>query len=117
MKKAYKSAKLFYQIQDYKSAVMAFRSAIKRYPDIPYKEEMEYLIIRSGYMYARNSVEGKQEERYEEVLEDYQNFVLDYPTSQYLRDASSIYRETLAALEHMRHGRHKANKENSTAVK
>jgi len=103
-KKSYSNAKLYLDIGDYKAAVIAFRNSLRDYPDTKYAEEMEFLIIKSQFLYAKNSLETKQEERYAEMLEDYENFTEHYPNSQYLKEAQELKKqaeENMAAVKKM----------------
>lgn len=67
--KAYSNAMLYYKIGDYKAATVAFSNAIKDYPDLPQKEEFEFLTVKSHYLYAKNSILKTQVERYNKALE------------------------------------------------
>lgn len=89
--KAFENAKLYFRIYDYKSAVTAFENAINDFPDSPFNEEMEFLTIKARYLYADNSIEAKQKERYKEVIENYLSFVDVYSKSKYLKDAEKYY--------------------------
>jgi len=91
--KSYANARLFFDIGDYQAAVIAFRNSMKDFPDTKYAEEMEYLTIESQYLYAKNSREIKQEERYTEALEEYERFVEKYPNSKYLKDAQNLKKD------------------------
>ncbi|MBI3232555.1 MAG: outer membrane protein assembly factor BamD [Bacteroidetes bacterium] len=108
--KAYKNAKLYYQIQDYKAAIVALRNVIKDYPDIDNKEEIDFLILKSHYLLAHNSVEDAvidgvyrrlKKERYESTLEAIALFKETWPTSKYLPDAESILKKTQNALSNI----------------
>ena len=92
--KSYANAKLYLVIGDYQSAVIAFGNSLRDYPDIKYAEEMEFLTVKAQYMYAKNSYEIKQEERYNTTITFYQQFVEKYPTSKYLKDAELLKKES-----------------------
>jgi len=68
-KKAYANSMLYYQIGDYKAASVAFMNAIKDYPDLPQKEEFEFLIVKANYLYAKNSIIQVRLERYKKAIE------------------------------------------------
>ncbi|HEY1056499.1 MAG TPA: outer membrane protein assembly factor BamD, partial [Emticicia sp.] len=88
--KSFENAKLYLDIGDYKSAVIAFRNSLRDYPDTKYAEEMEYLSLEAQYLYARNSLETKQEERYTELLTMYTEFTDKFPNSKYTKDAKNL---------------------------
>lgn len=68
MNKAFQTAMLYYKMEDYLAAVVTFKNAIKDYPDINNKEEIEFLIVKSSYFFARHSIEEKKEERFQQVF-------------------------------------------------
>ena len=98
-RKSYENAKLFIDIGDYQSAVIAFKNSTRDFPDTKYAEEMEYLTIKSQYLYAKNSLETKQEERYQEVFEEYDRFVEKHPTSIYLKEVSDLKQDAIKGIE------------------
>ncbi|MBC7653574.1 MAG: outer membrane protein assembly factor BamD [Oligoflexus sp.] len=98
-RKSYENAKLFIDIGDYQSAVIAFRNSTRDFPDTKYAEEMEFLTIKSQYLYAKNSLETKQEQRYQETIEEYDRFAEKYPKSTYLKEATDIKDDALKGIE------------------
>ncbi|QJD95053.1 outer membrane protein assembly factor BamD [Mucilaginibacter robiniae] len=87
--KSYADARLYYDIGDYLSAVMAFNNSLRDYPDTKYAEEMEFMMIKAQYLYARNSLYYKQEDRYNQAISYADQFTEKYPNSKYLREAAS----------------------------
>lgn len=101
--KAYINAKLYYKIEDYKAAIVAIRNAIKAWPDIEQREEMEYLVVKSYYLLALNSAEYSEEdgkikkiklERYQNMIEAYLLFKEIYKGSNYMDELISYYNKT-----------------------
>lgn len=96
--KSYANAKLFLDIGDYKSAVIAFGNSAREFPDTKYAEEMEFLTVKAQALYAKASFETKQEERYNEAIRLYTEFVQNYPSSKYLKDAEEIKKNCEKAI-------------------
>jgi outer membrane protein assembly factor BamD len=90
-KKAYENAKLYYKIRRYKSATVAFENFQKNYPDSDYNEEIIFLNIKTWYDYATASVRARQEERFQNAVDIYLEYIDKYPNSEYLKDAEDIY--------------------------
>jgi outer membrane protein assembly factor BamD len=88
--KSYENAKLFLDIGDYKSAVIAFRNSEREFPDTKYAEEMEFLTVKAQALYAGASLETKQEERYNEAIQLANEFANNYPSSKYLKEIDQI---------------------------
>jgi len=91
--KSYANAKLYLTISDFQSAVIAFNNSLRDYPDTKYAEEMEFLTIRAQYLYAKNSFEIRQTERYNAAIGYYNSFVEHYPASHYLKDAEQLKKD------------------------
>lgn len=96
--KSYHIALLYSDIRDYKSAVVAFRNCLRDYPDTKYAEEMEFLIVKNQFLYAQNSVENKQQERFEEVKEMYISFAEKYPNSKFIKLALQYHNDADSAI-------------------
>jgi outer membrane protein assembly factor BamD len=93
--KSFLNAKLYLDIgatdiSYYRASVIAFKNSLRDYPDSKYGEEIEYLIIKAQYLYAKNSLESRQPERYTEAIGLYNEFVEDYPKSKYLIEATDL---------------------------
>jgi len=89
--KAYKICKQYYRTQNYKSAVISINNALKDFPGMKYEEELTFLIIKSHYDFAVNSVEAKQTERLTNAINAYKIFIEKYQVSEYSREAENIY--------------------------
>lgn len=94
VEKSYLSAKLYYDMKQYKAAVVALNNSLKEYADTKYREEMMFLKLRSLYLYADLSFADKQKQRFQETLDDYYSFMEEYPKSQYSKDVNNIFQKT-----------------------
>lgn len=97
--KSYLSAKLYYDLQDYKAAVVALNNSIKDFPDTKYREELMYMLLRAKYILAIKSIQEKKQQRLTDALDEYFTFVDEFPKSDYRKDADKYYKE-LAKLLH-----------------
>ncbi|GHT15246.1 hypothetical protein AGMMS4956_14780 [Bacteroidia bacterium] len=96
--KAYLNAKLYYQMEQYKAAVVSLKNGLKQYPNSPYREELLFLIFKSSYLHAKNSVHSKQQDRYQSSVDEYLNLISEYPASQYKKEAEQIYANVVSQL-------------------
>lgn len=99
--KRFEKGKLYMNISDYVAAATTFETMIKDFPDSKFREEATYLIIEAYYEYAYNSVRRRQEERYEDVLDAFTNFVERYPESEYLPEARRLKENAENAIEQL----------------
>ena len=74
----------------YKSAIVALKNALKLYPTSSHREEIMYLIVKSGSKLADNSVQDKQADRYLSTLDSYYSFVAEFPESHYLKELDRL---------------------------
>jgi len=97
-RKAYENARLYYKMEEYKEARVALKNVLKDDADNMYREEILYYTAMASYKYAENSVKTKQKERYMWFVDDYYNFVGEYPESSHRRELDGLYRKAQKAL-------------------
>jgi outer membrane protein assembly factor BamD len=97
--KAYKSARLYYDMEDYKAAVVALENALKRYPGTTHRKEIKFLILKAQFLLASNSVKSKEQERYQNTLDYYYTFTSEYPDSEYSDEVKEIFQVTQRHLK------------------
>ncbi len=95
--KELQNAQLYYNLgnylgNNYESAVIVARNAIKDYPYSKYKEQLEMLILKARYQEAAQSVEEKKVERFRDVIDEYYSFINDYPESETRKEADNIFK-------------------------
>ncbi|MCC2547856.1 outer membrane protein assembly factor BamD [Hymenobacter sp. BT175] len=100
--KAFESARLYYQLRYYQSAVVALNGFQQQYPASVYNEQADFLKVQAQYNLARESVEERQRERYLETIAYYQHFLDTYPQSKNLKEAEQMYIDSRAQVEKMK---------------
>lgn len=95
--KELENAQLYYNLgnylgNNYESAVIVAKNAIKAYPYSRYKEDLEMLVLKSRYQEAMQSVEEKKVDRFRVVIDEYYSFINNYPESPYRKEADNIFR-------------------------
>jgi len=96
--KAYESSKQYEKLRMYEAALIAFENFRKDFPDSDYNEEIKYLKIRTHFEFARNSTERRRKERYTAVIDEYYDFIDDFPRSRYLLDAEDLFGRSVDRL-------------------
>ena len=97
--KEYTSAKLYYNLgtylgNNYLSAEIIAKNALKDYPTNKHQEELNWLILQAKYQQMVHSMEDKKEDRARETEDEYYNFVTEYPDSKHIDTAKKILKET-----------------------
>jgi len=100
--KAYENAKLYFNIGNYKAAIIALNNTVEDYPDIDNRENIDFLVLKSNYLLAINSVEKRKLERFQSAIAAYNKFIDRYPESKMLREAESIYDNTIKNIENIK---------------
>jgi len=98
-RKSFENAKIFYTIGYYPAAIISLKNSLRQYPDSDYREDIEFMILKSNYLYARNSIPSKKEERFNNTMMAYQSFIEQYPESKYAKEVKEIEEESRQALE------------------
>lgn len=82
-KKRLEEAKLYINLTQYEAAVQVLENLLKDFPETNRAEEVRFLIVKSSYELAMNSVYERQKERFEKTNSLAQAFVERYPESNH----------------------------------
>lgn len=89
--KSYITAKLYYNLSQYKASIIALNNSLSDYPETKHREELMFLLLRSSYLLAANSVPAKKKERFQSTLDEYYSFIGEFPESSYAKEAGQMY--------------------------
>jgi len=90
-RKAFEGARLYYKMEDYKASRVAFKNILKDDSENIYREQILYYSAMSSYKYADMSISAKQKERFLVFVDDYLNFIGEYPESEYRKELDKLY--------------------------
>jgi outer membrane protein assembly factor BamD len=99
VEKSYLSARLYYDLKQYRAATVSLANSLKEYPETKYREELMYLKLDALFLYAERSVPDKQVERYQTALDEYYSFIEEFPESRYSREVGRIFNTTARFLK------------------
>ena len=88
--KDFKSAKLYYDMGQFRAAGVAFAALLNSYPESAQGDEYKLMTIKSYYRYAELSIEDKKAERFEHVIDECNDFVDRFPDSKLRKDAEEF---------------------------
>jgi len=100
--KAFEQGSLYYKISQFQAAVASFQIMLKDFPESKKTEEVRFLIFKSSFTLAKNSIYEKQKERYEESLAHYERFLKKHPDSKLKKEAKSIEKEILQEIKKLK---------------
>ncbi|MEI6947853.1 outer membrane protein assembly factor BamD [Paraflavisolibacter sp. H34] len=75
------TAKLYFDMGQFRAAAVSYASLLNSYPDSPTAENYKLMVIRSYFRLAELSVEEKKVERFEKVVEEGHDFMDRFPQS------------------------------------
>ena len=95
--KELENAQLYYNLgnymgNNYESAVITAKNALKEYPYSKYKEQLEMLVLKARFREASESVEEKKDERFRTVIDEYYAFINDFPDTDNRKEADNIFK-------------------------
>ena len=93
--KELKSAQLYYNLgsylgNNYVSCEIVCKNALKNYPSNQYQEEFNWLILQSKYQQMVNSFEELKADRARDTMDEYYNFITEYPDSKHRKEADKM---------------------------
>jgi outer membrane protein assembly factor BamD len=91
--KAYNQGILYYKLGKYNAAVTSFDNMLSEYPESVHAEHARFLILKSSYEYAINSVYLKRQERLEEAKLRFKEYINRYPKGDNAREAKEINKQ------------------------
>lgn len=88
--KDYNKVMLYVKTENFRSAITAADLFVNAYPRSIYCEQINYLAITNNLQLANNSIESKKNDRIDQTIERYRNFVANYPNSIYLKELNQL---------------------------
>ena len=97
--KSFNGAELYLKTKNYKAAATSFNILLSQDPDTKDAEKAQYLIIKSYYLYAENSIKSKQIERYNMAITAYNHFAAKFQNSGFMKDATRYHESSIENIE------------------
>ncbi len=97
--RSFLNAYTYYKTGHYKSAIAAFRNALREYPNNPNREKTMYYMNLAGYELARNSITSLEVDRYMALVDMYYSFIAEFPESPYRKELDQIVEAANKFLE------------------
>ena len=97
--KDYLNSKLYFNLgnymgNNYESAVITAQNALRKYPSTSYREELSMIILEAKYQQAVQSVFEKKIERYRSAIDEYYNYINEFPEGKLRKQAERIFNES-----------------------
>ncbi len=86
-KKELRAADLYYKLGQYRAAAISYDNLLNSYPESVQAETYKLQAIKSYYKFAQLSIVDKQIERYEKVVNEFDDFADRFPGSKMMKEA------------------------------
>jgi outer membrane protein assembly factor BamD len=100
--KEYRGAQLFYNIGEFRAAALSFSRLLDHFPESASGDQYKLMVIKSYFRFAKMSIAEKQEERFEKVVAEYQDFIDRFPESPLGKEAASYHEQSINQLNFIR---------------
>ena len=102
--KAYYNADLYYNLREYQSAITNFNNILIEFPDTKDAEKIRFMILKSSYEWAKNSIYEKRKERFEETNMISNKFLDRYNKSKYRKEVRKIASNSKKEAKKLKYG-------------
>lgn len=99
VEKSYQSARLYYNLGDFKAAIIALNNSLDDFPETKYRKEMMFLVLKAKYLFAEKSIAEKQTERYQSTVDEYYSFIGEFPESKFQKEATDMFDDSQGKLK------------------
>lgn len=99
--KAFAEGQLYFDLRQYQSAMQSFENLLKDFPETSNAEQVRYMIVKSSYMLAENSIYEKRADRLKNVVTRYNEFIVKYPKSKYKKELDAYRKDANKKLKSM----------------
>jgi len=100
--KEYRGAQLYFNMGEYKAAALSYSQLLDHYPESVDADQYKLMVLKSYFRFAKLSVMEKQEERFEKVITEYQDFLDRFPESPLTKEATEIQEQSINQLKAIR---------------
>lgn len=97
-KKAIEIGIQYYRTRHYKAAITSLENVMDDFPDSQSREQILYFMMKSYYFYAHNSIDDKQDERYQQAIELYNDIMYLFPETKYQRELKAMHKNAMDKL-------------------
>lgn len=97
--KLFEEAKLYFDLKYYQAAVQTFENLLKEFAETGKAEEVRYYIVKSSYLWARNSITDKQKERFEDTKTRATDYLRKYKKGSFAVEVKDMLAEANATLK------------------
>ncbi len=103
-RKLFDVGKLYEKRRLYQAAALSFESVFDTYYDSTWADDALLGAMSMYFEYGKQSVEGRQSERFQMAIDNYDRLIQIFPDSPVVKDAEALYRVINQTMEDLRQG-------------
>ena len=84
-----RAALLYYNLGQFRAAAIAHADLGNNYPESALGDQYKLMVVKSYFRFAKLSYSNRQEERYNKVINEFEDFSDRFPESKLLKEAES----------------------------
>jgi outer membrane protein assembly factor BamD len=88
--KAFAEGQLYYDLRQYQAAMLTFDNVLRDYPESPEVEHIRYLIAKSAFHLAKNSIVDKKPDRFKETIARCNDFLEKFSNGKYAKEVKQL---------------------------
>jgi len=92
-------AKMYFRMEDFSAAITSFNNILKEFPETKDKEQIMFMILKSYFKFAKESIEDKKKDRHSKTVQAYNDFIVQYPESMFINEAKDLKARSQKELE------------------
>jgi outer membrane protein assembly factor BamD len=101
-RKRYAAGQLYEKREMWEAATQTYTSVFNLYPDTPWADDALYSALQAYIEYADRSVRGKQDDRLQKAITQYDRLQQLFPESKWTERAEPLHQEAQEKLERVR---------------
>lgn len=104
--KTFMEGQLYYDLQQHQAAIAVFENLLKDFPETNNAEQVRFLMAKSSFDLASNSVFAKQEERYKQAVGHAKDYLAKFGDSKNTEEVQTIFDNSVKNLKSITNGRY-----------
>jgi outer membrane protein assembly factor BamD len=94
-----RGAKLYFNIGEFRAAAIAYNQLLNNYPESTLGDYYKLMAIKSYFKFAKLSITTKQEERFEKVTTEFNDFIDRFPDSKFYKEAEELSKSSINQIK------------------
>jgi len=88
--KELRAAQLYYKLGQYRAAAISYENLLNNYPESVEADQYKLMVLKSYFRFAQLSIVDKQMERYQKVINEFDDFSDRFPESKLKSEAEEL---------------------------